>query len=77
MPEQWPQRGKGTWQAKQHQVRLTINGKDYIISMDSSPRVAQSINGDNIDEGMSKIPNKTLGNTNLPPSFGRNHWKVE
>lgn len=50
------------WQAKQHQVRLTINGKDYIISMDSSPRVAQSINGDNIDEGMQafqKLKNAT------------------
>lgn len=40
-------------------------------------RHQEIVNGGELKLIMSKVPNKTLGNTNLPPSFGRNHWKAE
>lgn len=54
--------------------KIYLNGK---ILNRAWIRHDEIVNGGELKLIMSNVPNKTLGNTNLPPSFGRNRWKVE
>lgn len=63
-------------QEREHQVRVKINGEDYIVYVNGSPRAAQAINGTNISESSGLAKKITTGTrylssmyTTYSPSF--------
>lgn len=44
-----------TYQAKEHQVRVKENGREYVININADPRIARAINGDVGNEGQFKV----------------------